>query len=95
MRDPYYTSNPEFDRPVRVNVQLRDNVRDAISRSTRISTPGQIQVQMDGPTVVLQGSVANERERRVVEAMVRMTPGVHSVRNELTPREAISQSSQQ
>ena len=48
--------------------------------------PDQVQVVIDGPWVVLRGSVANDREARVVEGMVRLTPGVRGIRNELQPR---------
>jgi osmotically-inducible protein OsmY len=39
---------------------------------------------MDGSTVVLRGSVRDDHERRLAEALVRLTPGVRAVRNELT-----------
>lgn len=42
-----------------------------------------IQVAMEGGLVVLKGLVANDRERRIAEGFVRMTPGVREVRNEL------------
>ena len=38
---------------------------------------------MDQGVVVLTGQVENARERRLVEGMVRLTPGVLEVRNEL------------
>ena len=42
-----------------------------------------ITVATDGNTVVLTGAVASDDERRLVENMIRLEPGVHSVRNEL------------
>ena len=38
---------------------------------------------MDGQAVVLQGIVADDDERRLVENMVLLTPGVTAIRNEL------------
>jgi osmotically-inducible protein OsmY len=35
---------------------------------------------------VLRGEVANEREKALAEAIVRLSPGVREVRNELQPR---------
>jgi osmotically-inducible protein OsmY len=44
---------------------------------------GRIQVVTQGEAVVLRGGVRNDREKRVAEAMIRMTPGVREVINEL------------
>src|SRR5262249_41879607 len=44
-----------------------------------------IQVAVEGPVVVLRGNIADEQERRLAEAVLRMTPGVFTVRNELVP----------
>jgi len=40
-------------------------------------------VEAQGEVIVLRGRVADEDERRLVEGMVRLEPGVHEVRNEL------------
>jgi hypothetical protein len=44
-----------------------------------------IQVGSDAGVIVLRGNVADEQERRLAEAVIRMTPGVQ-VRNELVPQ---------
>jgi hypothetical protein len=78
-----------LDFPVRAAPapQIQSELRGMISRSTeQISTPERIEVAMEGNTVVLRGSVADDREARVVEGMVRLTPGVRQIRNELKPR---------
>ena len=36
-----------------------------------------------GNVIVLRGKVASEDERRLVEGMVRLEPGVHDVQNDL------------
>ena len=38
---------------------------------------------MDQGVLVLSGKVASDKERRVLEAMVRMTPGVRDLRNDV------------
>jgi hypothetical protein len=42
-----------------------------------------IEVTVEGGLVILKGQVASERERRLAEGVVRLTPGVREVRNEL------------
>jgi osmotically-inducible protein OsmY len=40
-------------------------------------------VSTAGEAVVLNGTVQSEKERRIAEIMLRMTPGVREVRNQL------------
>lgn len=42
-----------------------------------------IRVVTNGPVVLLNGSVGSETERLTAEGMVRMTPGVADVQNNL------------
>ena len=42
-----------------------------------------VAVTMDGRTAVLQGVVANERQRGLIARLANLEPGVSSVRNEL------------
>jgi hypothetical protein len=64
--------------------RLHSEVQAVLARSTALSSKGSIQVGVDGRTVVLRGTVSDERERRSAENMLRLTPGVADVRNELT-----------
>jgi osmotically-inducible protein OsmY len=43
-----------------------------------------LDLSVDSGAVTLRGEVGTARERRLVEGMVRLTPGVREVRNELT-----------
>ena len=43
-----------------------------------------VQVQVDGSAVVLRGAVRDGDEARLVEGLVRLTPGVGRVANELS-----------
>jgi hypothetical protein len=69
-------------QPVASNLRSLE-LQNIIVRSTALSAPAGIAVSVDGPTVVLKGTVASEDERRLVENMLRLAPGVRSVRNEL------------
>jgi hypothetical protein len=61
----------------------RTDLQGLLIRSPRLSAPAGITVAMDGNTVVLTGRVANDDERRLAENMLRLSPGVRDVRNEL------------
>jgi hypothetical protein len=73
-------------RPAAPAGAVRNDLQQVISRSTVLTAPGAINVTMDGNTIVLRGTVANDGERRVAENMLRLTPGVRAVRNELEVR---------
>jgi hypothetical protein len=66
--------------------QLVAGIQDVIARSSQLPSKNGIQVALDGPVVVLQGTVADDAERSLAEGMIRLTPGVHDVRNELVVR---------
>jgi hypothetical protein len=83
-RTPQYVTEPVFDLPVRPSLESRRvELQSVIDRSSRLSSRGNIQVVTEGNVVVLRGRVSNERERRIAEAVLRLTPGVREVRNEL------------
>jgi hypothetical protein len=89
VRRPAFVTQVAF--PVRriSSGQVQTELRDVIARSSALSQPADIQVNMEGQAVVLKGEVADDRERRVVEGMIRLTPGVHEVRNQLKVREML------
>lgn len=43
-----------------------------------------VTVQMDGRTAVLNGTVGTERDKRLVELVLRLEPGIRTIENELT-----------
>ena len=63
--------------------KVLDEVRQVIARSSSLPSNNKIRVLMTGDTVILQGSVSDEHERRLAAALVSLTPGVHGVSNEL------------
>jgi osmotically-inducible protein OsmY len=66
-----------------VSSQLQTELQGVISRSSMLSAPAGIKIEVAGSTVVIRGQAADDDEIRLVEGMIRLTPGVHEVRNEL------------
>jgi len=88
-RDLPYTTvmGPTVGGPqaqVRPNTtQLRSSLQSVVAQSQRLSPNRNVSVVMDGGTVVLQGYVDSPRDSRITEGLMRVTPGVRDVRNEL------------
>jgi hypothetical protein len=75
-----YTLQTPAPAPSRVQTELQQY----LASSERLPSRGNIRVDVEGPVVVLRGTVADDHERRLAEAVARLTPGVHDLRNELT-----------
>ncbi|HEV3255294.1 MAG TPA: BON domain-containing protein [Gemmataceae bacterium] len=65
---------------------LQREVQAVVARSRSLPSKDGIQVAVDGQTLVLRGTVSDDHERRLTEMLIRLTPGVHEVRNELRVR---------
>jgi len=63
---------------------LQAELRDVVQRSSTLTSKGNIDVTVANGVVFLRGQVATESERRLAEAMIRLTPGARNVSNELT-----------
>jgi hypothetical protein len=61
----------------------RADLQQIIDRSSALATPDIIQVVSDGSSLVLRGVVVSEYDRRLAEALLRLSPGVGQIRNEL------------
>jgi hypothetical protein len=72
-----------FEPPVIAPDVRRADLQALVSRSPALRTPAGVNVTMDRGTVVLRGQVASADERRIVENMLRLAPGVNDLRNEL------------
>jgi osmotically-inducible protein OsmY len=81
---PYITvPGPELlIRPI-APLRIQGDLQAIVARSESLPSRRNIQVLTDGATVVLRGQVANDRERRLAEGMLRLSPGVRELRNEL------------
>lgn len=74
---------PDFDaRPVNAGI-LEEELQRVIERSTTLTSKENIRVTVGSEMVVMKGQVSDERQRRLAEAMIRLTPGVRNVRNDL------------
>ena len=82
-----YASQIQFKMPAGNPLpQLQLDLRGSIDRvpTTMLANPAGVKVEVDGRSVVLRGSVRDEEESHLVEGLVRLTPGVAAIKNELT-----------
>jgi hypothetical protein len=78
-----YSATVKFaTKPIAAN-EMQAELSGIINRSSSIKNPAAIQVVIEDQTIVLRGKVADDDERRLTENMIRMTPRVREVRNEL------------
>jgi hypothetical protein len=73
-----------FAAPPIQSPQLQADLQGLVTRTSFIKQPEAVRIEVSGTTVILRGRVADDDERRLIEGMVRMEPGVREVRNELT-----------
>ena len=62
------------------------DLQNMLFQAPQLDSRDAVRVVIDGAFVVLQGQVVDEEERQLVEDMVRLTPGVGMIRNELAAR---------
>jgi BON domain len=65
---------------------LQAELRDILDRSTSLTSQPNISISVEGRLVTLRGVVPNDNERRLAESLLRLTPGVGMIKNELTVR---------
>lgn len=82
-RNISYTASLRFAAPPMTAPRMQTEVRAVLDRSISLSNPRAVEVATDGAVVVLRGTVKDEDEARLAENMIRLTPGVREVRNEL------------
>lgn len=78
-----YTAAVRFPTVPMTAPRMHTEARAVLDRSVSLSNPRAIEVVADGSVVVLRGTVRDEDEARLAENMIRLTPGVHDVKNEL------------
>jgi hypothetical protein len=66
------------------DTRLQNELRTILNRSSALKGQGAIQLIVKDSQVILKGQVNRDQQRRLAEGLVRMTPGVRDVLNELT-----------
>ena len=64
-------------------LKARADLQDMLGQSASLPSRAGIKVLTNGSAVVLQGKVTDHHERQLAEAIVRLSPGVYDVHNEL------------
>jgi hypothetical protein len=85
-RAPAYITalSDDFVMPERSSAKLKQELQDVLQRSSALKGKGEFQLLVkDAKVVVLRGQVATARDRRLAEGLIRLTPGVQNVINEL------------
>src|SRR5262245_22007290 len=78
-----YTLDVRFQAPPIAAPRVQADLQGIINHTPHLREPGNVHVEVSGSTVILRGRVADDEERRLIEGIVRLEPGVHDVRNEL------------
>ena len=79
-----YTATLKFAPPALPPSQMQTDLRGMIDASSGIANAKGISIAAgEGGVVVLKGAAKDEDEARLIEGMIRLTPGVRSVQNEL------------
>jgi hypothetical protein len=90
-RNPAYSTTIGFEYASPSRGSLQAKAQEAIAKASKqLKSKDSILVAMDGDTLVLRGTASNANERRLAEALVRLTPGIYDVRNELEVPEVAS-----
>jgi osmotically-inducible protein OsmY len=82
-RGPAYTCMLAFPYDPPTPARLQTELQQVITRSSSLTAKDTIKVKLDGQVLVLEGTVPNDRERRLAEGLLRLTPGVRQLRNNL------------
>jgi hypothetical protein len=62
----------------------RPDLQEIVNRSSSLSSADSIQILDDGARVILRGNVVSNHDRVLAEALLRLTPGVNQIQNDLT-----------
>ncbi|MBP88259.1 MAG: hypothetical protein CMJ64_16335 [Planctomycetaceae bacterium] len=73
-----------FSHPRPTGAKVSAQFARRLSRIPQLPSARSVAVTMEERTAVLAGAVETERERRLIEKLAMMEPGVSAVRNELT-----------
>ena len=77
-----------FSHPRPTGTKISANFSQRLTRIPHLPSARSVAVTMEDRTAVLAGQVDSEREKRLIEKLAMMEPGVEAVRNELTLKAA-------
>ena len=75
---------PDVEVTRESNSEIATNAKKRLGRIQMPKRLKGVEATVDGETVVLSGQVATESDKRMVERLVMLEPGIDSVRNEVT-----------
>jgi osmotically-inducible protein OsmY len=75
---------PAFDTPLSTMRQISVDLQSRVASSVEDLGVADSRITMEGRTLTLEGKVATEHQRALVEKMVSLEPGVSSIDNRLT-----------
>jgi hypothetical protein len=78
------TVKPDFVLPAGSVPAVTSRIEERISRSPIQDRLRNLDIRVVGGEVTLRGNVATEADKRLMERLMKLEPGVDSVRNELT-----------
>jgi hypothetical protein len=80
-----YAAQMYFPTPRPAATQMQTELKSVIAASSQIANAKGVEVLLDTDNnVTLRGTVKDDDEARLIEGMVRLTPGVGVIKNELT-----------
>jgi hypothetical protein len=84
-----YTARMQFPTPPVPAGKITSEVRAIIDNTSAIANPKAVQIITDANNnVTIRGTVKDDDEARLIEGLVRITPGVGAITNELAPQVA-------
>jgi len=78
-----YALEVRFPAPPIASPQVQTSLQTIVDRTSQLHQPATVRVEVLGSAVILRGRVTSEDDRRLIEGIVRLEPGVHEVRNEI------------
>ena len=82
-RYPHVAAVVKFATTAKSSDELTSDIKSLLERSSSVTAKNTVRVRVEDRIVTLSGTVADDDERRHVEALIRLSPGVRDVRNEL------------
>ncbi|MBP3958975.1 BON domain-containing protein [Gemmata sp. G18] len=79
----HYAAQMRFPTPPVPAIKLQTDLRGIIDAGGFANSKS-VQIIADGNNVILRGTVKDDEEARLAEGLVRLTPGVGNITNELT-----------